>query len=188
MSDAFSVSGAGTDLPSTLRANVKSILLAAGTLAGNQVETSRDEPTTGDDPCTIAIYTPQMDMDFLGNADPQFKHIVHVFIVGRVAKPAPLKEAETLIDKLRVQIWNAVFCSTLFWQPLEQVSAIKTTLSFPGTGDTHEGILEISMQCQATETFVVKAGVLFTSFDLTVPGPAPQQTLIGATVDLPQGA
>ena len=187
MSDAFGISGAGVDLPSTLRQTVKAILLAANTLADDQVETSRDEALTGDDQCVISIYTPMIEQSWLGNAPPSFKGVTHLVIVGRLLRKVPLEVVEVLTDKLRVQIQNAVLRSPEFWDLLEQVNNITTSFEFPGAGDQHEGIVKMNLECQATDQFNLIVGVPLQTIGLTVPGPTPTETAIGATIPLPQG-
>jgi hypothetical protein len=189
MSDAFGVPGAGADLASSLRGIALTVLLAANTLAAGCVETSRDVQFSGADPCAIAIYTSMIDRTWIGDGPPNFKAVVHLVIVGRVLRKL-LKQAETDLDVLRVQIENAVLGSPQFWAAIEQMPAVNTTMEFPGTTDLHEGIVTMTMQCQGTDTFAPIETTPLEMIQVVVPnpnggGPAPAPFLIGAEISLP---
>ena len=190
MSDAFGVMGAGLDLCSMLRARAKALVLAANTLAGTQVQTSRNSPLTDEQPFFVAIYTPEINRTWAGEAPVSFTAKVTLVVVGK-ATGKVLTEAEARTDMLRVQLENALLASVGFWTtPVERVNSVNTTLEFPSEGEVHTGYVTMKMECQCTDYFVPDDGVPLTMIGLTIPNPTmpagslPEDNLIGATISL----
>jgi hypothetical protein len=130
------------DLASALRKSALQVLLAANTLARAQIESSRDASWTGDDPCAINIYTPFIERRGLAERVNQFSANVHLMIEGRV------------LDVLRIQIEQAIFRSPcMVMQEIEKITAATTKISFPGDNDSHEGLLQMLIEYQCTDTF-----------------------------------
>ncbi len=193
MSDAFGVVGAGADLCSQLRARAQTLLLAANTLALAQVETSRDDAFTGDDPFAIAIYTPKISRTWLGDSPLQFTAKINLAIVARVLAPS-LKQVETDADTMRVQIEQGLLSSPAFYAaPMERINSIDTTIEFPGNNEQHEAQVTVLLECQCTDVFApnLTAAPALATVNATVPnatvppGTLPADNLIGATIIIP---
>lgn len=186
MSDAFNITGAGQDLCSLLRARTQSILLAAATVAGDAVETSRNDAFTEADAAAIAIYTPKISRTWLGDTPLAFTAKVNLAVVGRVLQPT-LAQAECQIDTLRVQIENALLTNPQFYAaPLERINSIDTTIEFPEANSPHEAQMTMVFECQCEDLFfaAVPQNSLIT-IGLTSPSPLnAENTLIGATITL----
>ncbi len=193
--DAFGVAGAGMDLASLMRARAVSILRAAGTLAGTQVEAFRDMAITGDDLFFIAVYTPRIQRAWLGDSPPNYQAKVELVIIGK-ATGRTGAEAEWLTDTLRIQIENALLTSAAFWaMPLERINTIESVQELPGDAEQHEGFITMRLECQCVDVFPVTAGAPLELAGVTVPNPStpasntvPADNLIGAAVTIPQGA
>jgi hypothetical protein len=194
--NAFSVAGAGVDLASQLRAAAKALLIAADTLAGNAVESCRNDAQSDADPFFIAIYTTKINRSWLGDSPPQFKALVSLAVIGRV-QANTLAQAERLADTLRVQMENALLASSAFYAQvtaLERVNTVDTTISFPEYVKIHEGVVTMVLECQCVDIFPWIAGVPLDLINLTVPDPTTPglntvtaDNMIGAAVTIPQG-
>jgi hypothetical protein len=180
-----------------LLAQLQSVLLAANTLAGTQVEISRSDAFTADDATAIALYVPLINREWLGDSPVSFKAKLQTVIVGVVYRPL-MDDCTLATDQLRVQIENAVFCTQSIWSlPIERVNSSETTISFPSDVDTHQGIIRMVMECETTEIWPAllasqpagnppgAVGAAFALADLSIPGPAPGETLIGADIVIP---
>lgn len=194
MRDAFGIAGAGMDLTSLLRARVVELLKCANTLAGAQVEACRDAAITGAEPFHIGVFTPKISRDEIGNAPPGYKATVTLLITGKVTHKL-LDDAVLLSDTLRVQIEQAVLCSTAFWMPpLENVKSIETTMHFPGDDDIHQGFMAMLLECICTDTFYPRPGQPLQEIHVVIPNPTiaqpdeniPADNLIGSDTILPQ--
>ena len=191
MSDAFGVPGVGQDLCSMLRMRAKHLALAANTLAGGQVQTSRNAPLTGDRPFFVSIFTPKIKRTLLGDSPATFMAKVSLVVIGKVTG-STLAEAEVFVDTLRVQLENALLSSAGFWfPPLEKVTGIETVIEFPGDDETHLGFVTMVIDCQCTDSFGVPTGPQLETIQVTVPnatmpsGNLPADNLIGAIITLP---
>jgi hypothetical protein len=191
------MSGSYSDLASMLLATVQTSLINANTLAGSTVEQSRSDAFTDADPTAIALYIPTISRERIGQAPLQFRTTLQLVIVAVVYRPIAA-QAQADIATLRLQIENAVFSSpSILALPMEGIMRADSTIEFPDTASPAQAILRMVIDVQTTDEFdnainpvggpTVPNGIgtEFAEADLTIPGPAPDQVLIGADIIIP---
>lgn len=159
--------------PSLMRARAVAVLVAADTLAGPYVDSSRATPVKPEDAPRILVYAGESTRAPLGGSPPSYRMVLDVIIVG-IVQHAQLAGCEALADAIAYQIETAIATSTSFMAaPLEMLSEMNTTMKISAEGDRYEGQAIVTVKCQTTDVFAPNLSPFapLAEIDLTVVAP-----------------
>lgn len=137
-----------------LREAAATVLLNAGTMAGQKIYTARSWPSSIDDLPSVYLQVPIDQGTSLGRAQPGFRRVAYLQIEGRVTGGTPGKVEDTL-DLLSSQIEYALMQDAGFQAQIQQVTEIDTRISIDSSGSRHLGVVTIRMGLEFTEYYEV---------------------------------
>ena len=166
-----------------LREEAARALRAAGTLAGENVFTARSWPLTTASLPAIFLQVLQDDAESLNRSAPLFRRTASLMINAQVAYTRP-GEGESLLDAFCEQIEMTIMLDVALQKMVQQVSRMRTELSFDSTTSSQVGTARMLFDLEFSQTFR-PSGVPLTSITAQIKDELTGTTLANVTVPIP---